>query len=43
MCLNQDGAVCWLNGKPLELVDQYMYLGSNISSTENVINLHMNK
>ena len=23
-----------LNGKPLELVDQFIYLGSNISSTE---------
>ena len=34
MCFNQDGAVSTLNGKPLKLVDHFIYLSSNISSTE---------
>ena len=31
---NQDATISTLNGKPLKLVDQFTYLGSNISSTE---------
>ena len=30
-----DGAISSLDVKPLKLVDQIIYLGSNISSTEN--------
>ena len=32
MCFNQDGAISSLNGKSLKLVDQFIYLSSNISS-----------
>ena len=32
-----------LNGKPLKLIDQFIYLGSNISSTESDINIHIGK
>ena len=31
---NQDGAISSLDGKSLKLVDQFIYFGSNISSTE---------
>ena len=31
----QEGAFSTLIGKPLKLVDQFIYPGSNISSTEN--------
>ena len=34
-CFKQEGAISTLCGKPLKLVDQFTYLGSNISSTEN--------
>ena len=37
MCFNRDGAS--LNGKPLKIVDQFIYLGRNISSTESDINI----
>ena len=33
MCFNQYGAIS-LNGKPMKLVDQFMYLVSDISSIE---------
>ena len=36
--INHDGAINLLNGKTLKLLDLFIYLGSNISSTEsNVI------
>ena len=31
----QEGIISTLGGKPLKLVNQFIYLGSNISSTEN--------
>ena len=37
MSFNQDSAISSLNGKPLKLVDQFLLLGSNISSTESYI------
>ena len=42
MLFNQDGAIL-LNGKPLKLVDQFIYLGSNILSTENNVNICIDK
>ena len=36
---NQDGALFSLNGKLLKLQDQFIYLSSNISSTESVVNI----
>ena len=38
MCFNKDGTISTLNGRPLELIDQLTYFGSNISSTENNVN-----
>ena len=43
MCFNQDGAICSLNDKLLKLVDQFTYLGSNISSTESDVNTRVGK
>ena len=40
---NQDGAISLLNGKPLKLVDKFIYLGSNISSAESNVNIHISK
>ena len=34
VCFKQDGAISTINGKCLKIVDQFAYLGSNISSTE---------
>ena len=34
MYFKQEGAIFTLWGKPLKLVDQYTYLGSNILSTD---------
>ena len=39
MCFNQEGAISTLKGNPLKLVDQFTYLGSNISSTERDANI----
>ena len=39
MYFKQEGALSTLSGKPLKLVDQLTYLGSNISSTESNINI----
>ena len=36
----QNGAISALSSKPLELVDQLTYLGSNILSTESDVNIH---
>ena len=38
-CFKQKGAIFILSSKPLELVDQFTYLGSNISSTESNVSL----
>ena len=42
MCFNQSDAIS-INGKLLELVDQFIYLGSNISSTESNVNICIGK
>ena len=34
MYFNQDGVLSSLNGKPLKFVDQFTYLGSNVSIGE---------
>ena len=39
MCFNQDGAISSLNSEPMKLVDQLIWLGSNISTTESVVNI----
>ena len=39
MCLKQKGATFTLSDKPLKLVDQFTYLGNNISSTERDVNI----
>ena len=41
MGFKQDGSISSLNGKPLKLVDQFIYLNSNISSTENNVKIHI--
>ena len=38
VCLNQRGDVSKQNGGSLKLVDRFTYLGSSVSSNENVIN-----
>ena len=43
MCFKQEGAISTLSGKPLELVDHLIYLGSNISSTESDVNIRIAK
>ena len=41
MCFNQDIAISTLIGKPLKLVDPFVYLGSNISSTDHNVKAHI--
>ena len=41
MCFNLDGFIFLLDDKSLKLVNQFIYLGSNISSTESVANIHI--
>ena len=43
MCVIQHSAFSSLNGKPLKLVDQFIYWGSNISFTESDANIHIGK
>ena len=43
MYFKQDDAIFWLNGKPLKLIDQFKFLGSNISSTQSNVNIHIGK
>ena len=38
MCFKQEVAISTLNSKPLNLVDQFKYLSSNISSIKNDVN-----
>ena len=42
-CFTHEGPISTVSGKPLILVDQFTYLGSNISSTESNINIHLAK
>ena len=39
ICFKQKGDTSTLSGKPLNLVAQFTYFGSNISSTENYVNI----
>ena len=41
--LNPRGDISTLNGKSLKLVDKFIYLGSNVASTENYINTRLTK
>ena len=43
MCFNQRGNISTLKGGPLKLVDNFTYLGSSVSSTENDINTQLAK
>ena len=40
MCFKQ-GVTSTLSGNPLRLVDQFTYVGSNTSSTESDLNIHI--
>ena len=40
-CLKQDRTISILSGKPQKFVDQFTYLGSNISSTESDVNMFL--
>ena len=43
MCLKREGDILTLSERPIELVEKFTYLGSDISSTENNANIHMAK
>ena len=43
ICFKHERAITTLSSKPLKLVDQFPYLGSNILSTESGINIHLAK
>ena len=43
MCFKHKGALSTQSGKPLKLVDQFIYLGSNISSTESDVKISLTK
>ena len=43
MCYNQTGEISTLDGTPLKLVDKFVYLGSNVSSTEKNIDTRLTK
>ena len=43
MCFNQKRNISTLNGGFLKLLDKFMNLGSNVSSTENDINMGLTK
>ena len=43
MCFKQNGAISLLNGKPLKLVEQFIFFGSNISFTEINVNIRIGK
>ena len=42
-CLNQRGVISTLNGDSQKLVDNFIYLGSSISSDENYVNMWLAK
>ena len=37
----QDSSICSLNDKPQKFVDEFRYLGTNKSSTENYVKVHI--
>ena len=43
ICFKQKGDISILNGKPHKLVNQFTYIGSNVSSTENDVSIHLTK
>ena len=43
MCFKQYGTISTLNGKALNLMNQFTYLGSNISSTESYVSILIEK
>ena len=43
MCYNQTGNITTLDGASLRLVDEFTYLGSSVSSTENDIDTRLTK
>ena len=43
MCVNKRGDISTLNSSSLKLVDKFIYLGSNVSSTETDINTRLAK
>ena len=43
MCFKRKGTISTRSSKPLKLVDQLTYIGSNISSTERDVNLRLVK
>ena len=43
MCYNQTGDISTLDGTPLKLVDKFIYLGSNVASTEKDIDTRLTK
>ena len=43
MCFNQRGDISTVKGDPLKLVDNFTYLKSGVSSTENDINMQLAK
>ena len=43
MCFNQRCDISTLKGGPLKLVDKFTYLGNDISSTDNDINMRLAK
>ena len=43
MCCNQDGSIETLNKTPLEKVDDFVYLSSNIASTEKDVLIRISK
>ena len=43
MCFEQEGAISILSGKTLKVVDQFTYLGIDISSTESDVNIGIAK
>ena len=43
MTFKREGVIFTLNGWPLKLVYKFIYLGSNISSTENGVNIRQVK
>ena len=42
-CCNQDGVIYSLNSKLLKLIEQFIYLGINITSTKSDVNIRIGK
>ena len=43
MSFKQYRAIPTLNGRPLDLVDQFRYFDNNVSATESVVNIRLGK